>query len=194
MTTINGRKQVSDSSYYLAVQAQEGEEEEISKTMAEISSQYPELYYSNIYQNNKDAENTFIIMGIFIYGFMAVIILICCVSVFNTINTNLLLRRRETAMICAVGMDKGQLIRMLLIECALYGVIGTFWGALIGLPLLFALSNNFDIIIMTGATLVPMLYVLAALVASVVISILAGIGPIRKIIKAPIVEQIRAQE
>ena len=97
-------------------------------------------------------------------------------------------------MICAVGMDKGQLIRMLLIECALYGVIGTFWGALIGLPLLFVLSNNFDIIIMTGATLVPMLYVLAALVASVVISILAGIGPIRKIIKAPIVEQIRAQE
>lgn len=194
IATINGWRQLSDANYYLAVQAQEGKEEEISKTMSEISSQYPELYYFNIYQNNKDAENTFIIMGIFIYGFMAVIILICCVSVFNTINTNLLLRRRETAMICAVGMDKGQLIRMLLIECALYGVIGTFWGALIGLPLLFVLSNNFDIIIMTGATLVPMLYVLAALVASVVISILAGIGPIRKIIKAPIVEQIRAQE
>lgn len=194
LLTVNGQKQEISAGLYLAVQAQEGKEDELTTSMGELSNKYPELYYQNWYQNTKDAHNTFIIMGIFIYGFMAVIILICCVSVFNTINTNLLLRRRETAMICAVGMDRSQLIRMLLIECALYGVIGTFWGALIGLPLLFFLSANFNNIIMTGDMLAPLMYVLIALVASVAISIIAGIGPIRKMVKTPVVKQIRAQE
>lgn len=179
---------------YLAVKAQDGREEELSKTLSEISSQYPEIDFYNIYRSTQETRTTFMIMSIFIYGFMAVIILICCVSVFNTINTNLLLRRRETAMICAVGMDKGQLIRTLLIECALYGIIGTFWGTLCGLPLLFLLSLSFNVIIGTESLLAPMRYVLLALIGSVVISILAGIGPIRKMVKAPIVEQIRAQE
>lgn len=178
--------------YCLALQMQEGREEQTQDALTELADGYPNIHCVSQYQQTVESKNLFLIMNIFIYGFMMVIILICCVSVFNTINTNLLMRRKETAMIRAVGMDRGQLIKTLLLECALYGVTGTFWGSLIGLPLLSFLSRSFGVI-MTASLRSPLAYITMALVASVTISILAGIGPIRKIIKTPIIDQIRAQ-
>lgn len=177
----------------LSIKFEKGKEKQTGVKLDELGASAKHISYQNYYEVNKNSRNNMLVTQIFVYGFMSVIILICCVNVFNTINANLLVRKREIAMIRAVGMSQKQLVKMLLTECSLYGLIGTFWGALIGIPLQILLINAFGHVVLADVQS-PLQYVLMALLAAVGISILAGLSPIRKMIKAPIIEEIRAQE
>ncbi len=93
----------------------------------------------------------------------------------------------------AIGMNQSQLRRMLLLECSLYGIIGTLWGTVIGLPLQFLLLKAFHTIISANMQ-APLLMALLALLITSGIGILAGMSSIRRMVKEPIVEEIRAEE
>jgi putative ABC transport system permease protein len=56
--------------------------------------------------------------------------LIAIANVFNTISTNIKLRRRELAMLRSVGMSEHDFQKMMNFECAFYGMR----ALLIGLP------------------------------------------------------------
>ena len=71
------------------------------------------------------------VINVFSYGFITLISLICVANVFNTISTNVAVRRRDFAMLRSVGMTQGGIYRMMGYECLLYGVR----ALLIGLPL-----------------------------------------------------------
>jgi len=62
-----------------------------------------------------------LVMNIFIYGFVILMSLITVANVFNTITTSINLRRREFAMLKAVGMTGGSLNKMMAYECLFYG-------------------------------------------------------------------------
>ena len=84
----------------------------------------------------RNANNMLTVVRVFSYGFITLISLICVANVFNTISTNIALRRRDFAMLRSVGMTRGGLNRMVCFECGLYG----FRALLIGLPLTAALT------------------------------------------------------
>ena len=48
--------------------------------------------------------------------------LICVANVFNTISTNIALRRRDFAMIRSVGLSYSGVKKMMVFECLLYGI------------------------------------------------------------------------
>ena len=54
--------------------------------------------------------------------FICLISLITCANVFNTISTNISLRRREFAILESVGMEPNSFDKMMNYECLLYGV------------------------------------------------------------------------
>ena len=67
-------------------------------------------------------RNIITIIKVFAYGFIVLISLIAAASnVFNTISTNISLRRREFAMLKSVGMTQKGFRRMMNYECLLYG-------------------------------------------------------------------------
>lgn len=68
------------------------------------------------------------IVNVFSYGFIVLISLIAAANVFNTISTNISLRRREFAMLRSVGMDGRGFARMMRYECLLYGLKGLALG------------------------------------------------------------------
>lgn len=68
------------------------------------------------------------IVNVFAYGFIILISLIAAANVFNTISTNISLRRREFAMLESMGLSRRGLRRMLWYECAVYGLRGLLWG------------------------------------------------------------------
>lgn len=68
------------------------------------------------------------VLNVFSYGFILLISLIAVANVFNTISTNIYLRRREFAMLRSVGMTRKSFYRMLNYECILYGVKGIIYG------------------------------------------------------------------
>ena len=76
-------------------------------------------------------RNLVTIINVFSYGFIVLISLVAATNVFNTISTNVALRRREFAMLRSVGMTRGGLNRMMNYECLLYG----FRALAFGVPL-----------------------------------------------------------
>ena len=62
------------------------------------------------------------VVEILCYGFIIIITLISVANVFNTITTNVNLRRREYAMLKSVGLSDRGLGKILNYECIFYGV------------------------------------------------------------------------
>lgn len=86
--------------------------------------------------SNERSRSIITIVNVFSYGFIILISLIALANVFNTISTNISLRRREFAMLKSVGMTKDGFNRMMNFECLLYG----FKGLLYGLPTSFVVT------------------------------------------------------
>lgn len=94
-------------------------------------SSYSASIASRVYDNRaaKESEMALLaIINIFSYGFITLITLIVVANVFNTISTNVQLRRKEFAMLKSVGMTKKGFDHMMNYECILYGIKGLFYG------------------------------------------------------------------
>ncbi len=98
-----------------------------------ITAEYS-LY--NLYAILEQNRNLNFIVHLFAAVFVLMITLIAVANVFNTISTNVKLRRRELAMLRSVGMAERDFNRMLCFECILYGARTMLWG----LPLSVVIS------------------------------------------------------
>ena len=78
---------------------------------------------------DREEENNIVtIISVFAYGFIVLISLIAAANVFNTISTNIALRRREFAMLKSVGMTAKGFNLMMNYECLLYGTRALLFG------------------------------------------------------------------
>ena len=180
-----------------ALRAQDGRAEELCKAITELSytGGMSEWTVETIYLYMRENRALLQVMDIFLYGFTAVIMLICAMNLLNTIKTNLSSRKREICMLRALGMSRKQMIHMLSLECLWYAVLGTMLGLILGLPL-----ETLLIMSMSGALPIEldftMLGIQCALcfVAACAIALLAGMREILKIANLPASEGIRAIE
>ena len=93
---------------------------------------------------NKEEEermmrNFFTLLGIFFYGFIIVITLIGVTNIFNTITTNIELRKQEFATLRSIGMTKKEFNSMIRLETVFMGTKALFYGISIGLLLSYIL-------------------------------------------------------
>ena len=137
------------------------------------------------------AENAVVlVISIFLYGFIGVITLIGITNIFNTITTNMNLRKKEFAMLKSIGMTKKEFNRMIRLESIFYGVKSLIIGIPIGLVLSYGMYNVFK-------NSMEMEYVLpykAIAVAVIFVAIVIGIimrYSMSKINKQNIIETIR---
>lgn len=68
------------------------------------------------------------VVDVFTYVFIIMLSLIAIANVFNTISTNIRLRRRELAMLRSVGMPDHAFNKMMNFECAFYGMRTLLFG------------------------------------------------------------------
>lgn len=92
---------------------------------ASITADY-NLY--NVYEIMEQNSNISFIVNLFSVVFIIMISLIAVANVFNTISTNIKLRRREFAMLRSVGMSDRDFNKMMRFECTLYGARTMLWG------------------------------------------------------------------
>ncbi|MDR1206011.1 MAG: FtsX-like permease family protein [Peptococcaceae bacterium] len=92
---------------------------------AGVTSEYT-LY--KVYAILEQNRNILFIVDVFTYVFVIMISLIAAANVFNTISTNIKLRRRELAMLRSVGMADRDFNKMMRFECAFYGVRTLLFG------------------------------------------------------------------
>ena len=77
-------------------------------------------------------RSVYTLIAIFLYGFMIVIALIGITNIFNTITTNMTLRKREFAMLQSIGMTKKEFKRMIKLESIFYCTKALIIGIPIG--------------------------------------------------------------
>ncbi len=85
--------------------------------------------------NAEIMQSMFTLVGIFLYGFITVIALIGITNIFNTITTNMNLRRREFATLKSIGMTNKEFNKMIRLESLFYGIKSLAIGVPIGLGL-----------------------------------------------------------
>lgn len=100
-----------------------------------------DYYVNNIEENAKMMNNLFTLVGIFLYGFIIVISLIGITNIFNTITTNMQLRKREFAMLKSIGMTKKEFDRMIRLESIFMGMKSLFFGTPIGIVLSYLIYH-----------------------------------------------------
>lgn len=83
-----------------------------------------------------DNNNMIFIANVFAYTFAAMISLIAVANVFNTISTNIRMRKRELAMLRSVGMSERDFQKMMNFECLFYGI----WALAAGIPVSVLIS------------------------------------------------------
>lgn len=103
------------------------------------------LDYQAVYDNAENAaqERTLmLIITVFSYGFIILISLIAMANVFNTISTNIHLRKREFAMLKSTGMTPKGFTIMMCYECLLYGIKGLLYGLPVSILITYWIYNR----------------------------------------------------
>ena len=113
--------------------------EEIAKKSSGVK------YVENIKTMAKTQSAIWLVISIFLYGFIAVISLIGITNIFNTITTNMELRQKEFANLKSIGMTKKEFNRMIRLESVLYGGKALIIGIPIGIGLSYLLFKSFGI-------------------------------------------------
>lgn len=146
--------------------------------------------YFDFYQDSEDNRNYTMMINLFSYSIIAMITLISVINIINSISINMELRKREFASLKAVGMAKGQLSKMVLLEVLLHGIIASIIGVLLSELLLKSIvepqnlmiadKSNYDIIAIGAA-------------GAIIITLLSSIIPLNRLNKMNIMDNLRIE-
>lgn len=149
------------------------------------------MYVMNYDKEARQMRSVILILQIFVYGFIIVISLIGLTNIFNTITTNIQLRRKEFAMLRSVGMTNKEFKRMVNLESVFY----TVKALCIGIPLGIAGSILTYYVFATNADdtsyLFPLLPIVISIIAVLVVVWIIMRFSINKIKNQNIIETIR---
>lgn len=165
-------------------------EEEIKQFYKSKNINENDIAISNLEEQIKANNAIVLVISIFLYGFIAVITAIGITNIFNTITTNMNLRKKEFAMLKSIGMTKKEFNRMIRLESILYGLKSLIIGIPIGILLSYAIFKAFE----TNMGMPYMLPINAIITSIIFVAIVITIimkYSMSKINKQNIIETIR---
>lgn len=137
--------------------------------------------------------------------FAAVSLVVGALMIMTTMVTSVYERRHEIGIAMAVGASQREVLALILLECAVIGLIGGILGDALGIAfawmidavgkpfIVAALGEGFAGLSTTGITLVTPLLLVFGVVAAVGLSVLSGLYPARIAARQDPVEAIRSR-
>lgn len=147
-------------------------------------------YIADVKENTAQMRRMYLLICIFLYGFIIVVMLIGVTNIFNTITTNIALRAKEFAMLKSIGMTKHEFDHMIRLESLMYASR----ALIIGLPLGLLLSYGFYQSIANAVDFgwsIPWLAILISIVAVALLISVIMTYSVRQVEKQNIIETIR---
>jgi putative ABC transport system permease protein len=112
-----------------------------ARLKAKINQKFPGKYVAKPWQDNGLLYYISMLVK-YIYGFIyAVILILASFTILNTMFMSVLERTREIGMMKALGMKNGQIVRMILLEAMLVGILAAGVGAVLGAGMAYYLST-----------------------------------------------------
>lgn len=163
--------------------------ESASQKIKEISNEYGVTFIDNN-KDNKSQEQMWTVISVFIYGFIVMVTLIGVVNVINTISLNILIKKKEFGTLGTIGMNRGQINKMVMLEGSLYGVISSIIGGVLSVGLTAIAIRIFG----HGFTVTNRLYwqpFIIGFAINLIVVIIASLIPLNKLKKMSLVETIK---
>lgn len=142
--------------------------------------------------SNREARGAYYAFALFVYGFLAVVTLIAVVHIVNSIALSVSARMRQYGAMRAIGMETGQLTRMVAAEALTYALGGAVFGSALGLPLNWLLFSQMVSFQWGDPWSVPWKALAAILLALLAAVGLAVAAPARRIREMSVTDTIAA--
>lgn len=165
-------------------------EDEIKQFYKSINMNEDSISILNYEESVKQNNAIVLVISIFLYGFITVITLIGITNIFNTITTNMNLRKKEFAMLKSIGMTKKEFNRMIRLESIFYGLKSLIIGIPIGVGLSYLIYKAFEIDMGMNYVLPIKSIMISIIFVAVVIGIIMKYS-MSRINKQNIIETIR---
>lgn len=136
-------------------------------------------------QYNQEANNTYMTVAVFVYGFVGVIALISILNIINTMNTSVASKTKYFGIMRAVGLSGEQLSRLVLAEAAVYSLGGCLAGCVLGVMMQKGLAG-----FMMADWKFPLVQVIIICLVCLLTAGLSTIGPLKRIKASGITEVI----
>lgn len=180
----------TDVDFVLAVKAADGVSPEASRAVIEAAAaDYPnvEVRDQTEYRESQEAQvNTILVM---FNALLALAVIIALVGITNTLALSVFERTREIGLLRAVGMNRGQVRRMIRWESIIVAVIGALLGVVLGLffgvvVTMSLASQGIDVLA------IPAGQIIGLVIFGVVAGLVAAILPARRAARLNILEAI----
>jgi putative ABC transport system permease protein len=154
----------------------------VEATMAQLQKELPDVQVAPVRQlvegESKIVDRTHALM----YGAVLLIALTVAVSVLATLSASVLERRRDFALMKALGGSQGQLMGMFLLEALTLALAGVVAGFVVGSAAAWAISEgNFHTATLPHLSVLPLVLLLnvaiAAMAALLPARVLRGLQP-----------------
>ncbi|MGL6105232.1 ABC transporter permease [Romboutsia sp.] len=166
-------------------------DESTIKVIQDLAEKYNWNFMNEI-EIVEDMNQSYFVIQIFVYGFIAVISLVSVTNIVNTISTNINLRKRELAIIKSIGVTPQGFNRMIYLESILYGVISLLFGIPLGVILSMVMNRTMANVISFNLVL-PWEAILISVVAVFIITFVSAYIPMKKLNKENIIDNIRQE-
>lgn len=166
-------------------------EENLDKALSE-SSKIDSYYIFNAAEARDSDYAVVLILQVFAFGFIVLISLIATANVFNTISTNLGLRRREFAMLKSYGMTEKGFLKMLNLECMLYGTKSLLFGLPVSIVISYLIYQMVNDSVETQY-LLPAGYIAIAVVSVFVVVFVTMMYSRNKIQKENVIDVLKSE-
>jgi putative ABC transport system permease protein len=154
----------------------------VEATIAKLQQELPDVQVQPVRQlvegESKIVDRTHALM----YGAVLLIALTVAVSVLATLSASVLERRRDFALMKALGGSQGQLMGMFLLEALVLALAGVISGFVVGSAAAWAISEgNFHTATLPHLSVLPLVLLLnlliAAMAAMIPARVLRGLQP-----------------
>lgn len=154
-----------------------------------VAAEYPSAEVQNQAEFQQSQEDQLNQLLSIVYGLLVFAIFIAVLGIANTMALSVFERTREFGLLRAVGMSRRSLKRSIRWEAIIVSVFGASLGIVVGVPLglgvAIALPDSF-----ISTTRIPVTTILAILVVSIIVGVLAAVFPARRAAKLDVLESI----
>lgn len=152
------------------------------------------LYPCNLYDVKEQYEqkrDITVAVQVLTTGFVALMSLIGVANVFNTVSTNLYLRRREFAMLRSIGMTQKGFRKMMGCECLIYGLRSIVYGVVLSAGTSWLVYQSMQIGVEISYEL-PWVYWVISVIAVFAVVGVTMIYTMKKMEKDNVIEVLKA--
>lgn len=166
--------------------------EEITKSINEQAIDLGVLLNAyNVSAEVSSIQKVLLLFKILLYGFVGLVASIGVTSVFNTLNTSIILRRREFAMLRSVGLSPKGFNKMIIFETLIFTVKSMLYSIPFSIFIVYQIHRSMSGVVSMDSVLIPYKSIFISLIMVLLIVFATIMYSTRTIKKANILESLK---